>query len=263
MATCSSVELLFVHATSANPPIRSSKIRRDVMQKVAMRRKREAKNRMQSHPNSRQLPVFVSAKLEKSVKAPFLCEAHLEQVGCYSKDQEQEFDHLRRDKTGYAYDPFLQCVSPTLPIFANPPAILMKANLGFLNFSTLASFEIGRYTGERLLATPSRFTNFLGTKSWSYFWYVPARYDSCALLRIATDCVAARVRHLLAPSDSEWGALALRCYAKALSEVQRAINASAGQKPSAEVLCATQILGLYEVSDHNPTAVTHSRFDLI
>lgn len=129
------------------------------------------------------------------------------------------------------------------------PSMILKCNLDFVDLSSLASFEVGRYTGQRLIERPGSITHFLGGTTWSYCRYVPFYYAQSDLVRHATDCVIARVRCLLTPQRTEWESLAITCYSKALSTLQEAIN-STSQYPTAEVLCATQILSLYEVSYH-------------
>jgi hypothetical protein len=125
--------------------------------------------------------------------------------------------------------------------------MLTKCNLDFLDLSLLASLEVGRYTGQRLLESPRNMSHFLGGKNWSYWGYVPFHYNQSVLVRNASDCVVARVRCLLTPKATQWESLALSSYSKALLNLQEAIN-STPQHPTAEILCATQILGLYEVS---------------
>jgi hypothetical protein len=124
--------------------------------------------------------------------------------------------------------------------------MLKKCNLAFLDLSLLASLEVGRNTGQKLLENRQNISHFLKGKNWSYFQFVPFYYDQYDLIRKATDCVIARVRCLLSPRDPDLEAIAVLAYSKALSDLQEAIN-SAVSRPTTEVLCATQILGLYEV----------------
>jgi hypothetical protein len=127
------------------------------------------------------------------------------------------------------------------------PSMLARRNLEFLDLSLLASIHIGRNTGQKLLETPMNISHFLKGRAWSYFRFVPFYYDQCELIHNATDCIVARVRCLLTPNDGNLESLAVSSYSNALSHLQRALN-SAKQNPTAQILCATQILGLYEVS---------------
>jgi hypothetical protein len=56
---------------------------------------------------------------------------------------------------------------------------------------------------------------------------------------------------LLTPETKEWELYALSSYSIALLNLQEAIN-SASKHLTAEILCTTQILGLYEVSSGPP-----------
>ncbi|KKO98289.1 hypothetical protein THAR02_09612 [Trichoderma harzianum] len=208
-----STNLLWINPTTSTVPFDRAKIRRQVMQKVAQKRKRQPKHR---HPNSRQIPVFIADE----------------------------------DFTGSATDrKQTETVDVTrIPAITSPayPIMLAKTNLRFLDLSLLASVGVGRYTGQRLLENPQSIIHFFEGKNWSYFRYIPLHYDQSVLIRSATDCVLARVRCLLTPDDKQWELLALSKYSIALSNLQDAIH-SASQHITTEVLCATQILGLYEL----------------
>ena len=199
------------------------------MQTVALRRKQQPKHR---HPNSRQLPRF-APDLEQGAEA-------VEKASSI-QFQNTDLDFVQSDE--FPSEPSLT----DLRVFTiTYPSMLTKSNLNFLDLSLLASLEVGRYTGQRLLENPQNLSHFLGGKNWSYCRYVPFYYNDSALVRSATDCVLARVRCLLTPDDTKWESVALSSYSKALSSLQEAIN-STSQIPTAEILCSTQILGLYEV----------------
>lgn len=137
------------------------------------------------------------------------------------------------------------------------PSMLVYANLDFKDLASLASLEVGRFTGQRLIERPRGIAHFLRGTTWSYCHYVPSYYAQSILVRTATDCVIAKVKHLLLSeaADSDWEALAVASYSKALSELQEAIS-STSQCPTVEALCATQILSLYEVG-HCPLLSAH------
>lgn len=207
------------------------------MQKVALRRKREPK---QHHPNSRQLPVFVrDDDAGESSGSQFL-------------DRGSRIQSENPDSAAVESDELRSQTSLThLRVAAVHPPMLVKSNLDFVELSSLASLEVGRYTGQRLIERSRSIAHFLGGTTWSYCRYVPFHYAQSVLVRNATDCVVARVRCLLTPEDTDWESLALTSYSKALSNLQEAIN-STSQHPTTEVLCATQILSLYEVSFYLP-----------
>lgn len=226
-----STNLLWINPTTSTAPFDRAKIRREVMQKVAQKRKRQPKHQ---HPNSRQIPVFIA---DEDFSGSATDRRQPETVDVTRIPAITRYDDvcLRADVA------YLHTVSPAYPI------MLAKTNLRFLDLSLLASVGVGRYTGQRLLENPQSITHFFEGKNWSYFRYIPLHYDQSVLIRSATDCVLARVRCLLTPDDKQWELLALSKYSMALSNLQDAIH-SASQHITTEVLCATQILGLYEVS---------------
>ncbi|KAL6805119.1 hypothetical protein J3E68DRAFT_387676 [Trichoderma sp. SZMC 28012] len=225
-----STNLLWINPTTSTVPFDRAKIRREVMQKVAQKRKRQPKHQ---HPNSRQIPVFIA---DEDFSGSATDRRQTETVDVTRIPAITSYDDvcLRADVA------YLHTVSPAYPI------MLAKTNLRFLDLSLLASVGVGRYTGQRLLENPQSITHFFEGKNWSYFRYIPLQYDQSVLIRSATDCVLARVRCLLTPDDKQWELLALSKYSMALSNLQDAIH-SASQHITTEVLCATQILGLYEL----------------
>jgi hypothetical protein len=200
----------------------------------------------QHHPNSRQLPIFIlNNELSESTAS--------------HKDKNESFDFDMLN--AYSLSPFdnsesdiarsenfnsLTSLTQARVCATAYPSMLVKCKLDILDLSLLVSLEIGRYTGERLLRNPQNLVSFLGGKNWSFCRYIPHHYSQSDLVRKATDCVLARVRCLLSPKQAEWEPLAISSYSEALSVLQEAIN-STSQVPSADVLCATQMLGVYEV----------------
>lgn len=210
------------------------------MQKLASKRKGPKRY----HPNGLQLPIFLQGNLNESTtnQGKDKQEAHAIESSACCQARVPDSDVC---EFGYLH---LQTSLTQLPISPNTYAsLLVKSNLNFLDLSLLASLEVGRYTGQRLLEDPQNISHFLGGKNWSYCSYVPFHYDESALVRHATDCVVARLRGLLTPMDKVWESLAVSSYLKALSHLQGAINSNS-QYLMSETLLATQILGLYEVS---------------
>jgi hypothetical protein len=236
--------LFWVKSSTSDAPLDRPKHRREVMQKVALRQKQE---HQQNHPNRRQLPVFYhnqgsgesSASREHDAKS---VEAERVITGSSLQPNNSDSAPLDSDQS-YPRTSLTQLMIAS----ATHPTMLAQCNLDFLELSSLAALEVGRFTGQRVLEKPRSIAHFLGGKNWSYCRYVPFYYAESTLIRNATDCVVAQVRCLLSPEDLTWESLALTSYSNALSNLQDAIN-SAPQPPSAEVLCATQILSLYEVS---------------
>ncbi|KAL7940493.1 hypothetical protein V8C42DRAFT_362289 [Trichoderma barbatum] len=221
--------ILWINPTTSTVPFDRAQIRREVMQKVAQKRKRGPQYR---HPNSRQTPVFIPGDGLGN--------------GVVNWKQPRISNVAKRSPKDTSDDIVCMQTYLTIPRGLAPsyPTILAKTNLRFLDLSLLASVGVGRYTGQRLLETPQSISHFFEGKIWSYSCYVPLHYDESVLTRSAMDCVIARVMCLLAFDYKSREIFALSSYSIALSILQDAIQSS--QHITAEALCATQILGLYE-----------------
>ena len=125
----------------------------------------------------------------------------------------------------------------------------MRIGYGFdlLDLSALTTFHTGRITAQVLSREPHRLTHVLRCRQWSYFSFLPSRYGHSACLDDAAHCVAARVRQWMdTPSDSpDKGVLSL--YSRSLTSLQSALGDPVTCLEP-EVLCATVILAIYEVS---------------
>lgn len=222
--------LVWINPTTTLPFDRA-KVRREIMRKVAQKRKAEPKYR---HPNSRQLPVFIP------------CDKPCDSAADHKPTE--TFNVAKRPTKAKSDDICLQTDITYLRTLASAySTVLTKTNLHFLDLSLLTSVGVGRYTGQRLLESPQSISHFFKGRNWSYFQYIPLHYQQNVLIRSATDCVLARVRCLLTPDDKKWELFALSSYSRALSTLQDAIY-STSQGITAEVLCTTLMLGLYEVS---------------
>lgn len=232
MEHSSSTSLLWIEPYTSDAPSNQSRQRREVMKKVASRRK---EMHQRCHPNRRQLPIFVHNQDPGGSSARQLHKLNPNNAMILARDSNLHAQHLQTSLTQ------LQVASVICP------PMLAKCELDFLELSSLAALEVGRFTGQRVLESPRSIAHFLGGKNWSYCRYVPSYYAESVLVRNATDCVVARVRCLLSPKDSTWETLALASYSMALSNLQDAINSTC-QPPKAEVLCGTLVLSLYEVN---------------
>lgn len=245
-------DLIWIDSCTPGEPSDRSRNRRDVMRKVALRRKR-GPNR--PHPNSRQLPVFVQddecncipgsqlQTVKPNRTRNFDYGSLLQSVASIPDDDEPP------DSRSWAG--LRQTRSPAIPSQLVPAG----CSLEFADFSLLASPIVGRYTGQRLLENPKNLRYFLGGKNWSYCTYITSSSNQSDLVRYSIDCVVAQVWSFLTSDLKALQRIALSCYSKALSTLQSAINSCS--VPTMEVLCATQILGLYEVSS-NPREALRS-----
>ncbi|KAK5115871.1 hypothetical protein LTR85_009465 [Meristemomyces frigidus] len=122
-----------------------------------------------------------------------------------------------------------------------------KFDVDMTNLSTLTQFDVAKSTSALLSLDPSRITSLTGHQQWSYLEYVPARYGQTPCLTAATNAYLARVHRALVP-DGGCAAVCDRLYGTALRALQEAlVNESTAME--ADVLCATQLLGLYELLD--------------
>jgi hypothetical protein len=227
----------WINSCASDPPSDRAMLKKRVMQKVALRRKLLPKK---PHPNSRQFPVFLlDGGPVKENQPPEDDKGHkyVEGIRC----QRSNSDAIESDDR---YPP--NNLNPSPALGTTCPPMLVKCNMDFLDLSILASHDVGRFTGPKLLETPQKLPHFLGRKTWSYCHYVPLYYSQSVLIREAVDCAVARARCLLSPSDIKWQYLALSSYTQALSSLQNAMDITS-KHPTAELLCATQILALYEV----------------
>ena len=99
-------------------------------------------------------------------------------------------------------------------------------------------------------AEPSRFPGLLthrdDRKDESYFSYIGPRYGSSDCLDHALRCLFSKTKSILVPASAVPEAVILSQYDQALASLQAAVNSPHWSDP--EVLCATSILALFEVS---------------
>jgi len=76
--------------------------------------------------------------------------------------------------------------------------------------------------------------------------FIPSRYGQVSSITHAVDCVLAKLKQTLQCEPLDGDAVALRLYSKALRTLQEALN-DGSQCMSPETLCATELLGVFEV----------------
>ncbi|TVY32632.1 Uncharacterized protein LSUB1_G007880, partial [Lachnellula subtilissima] len=124
----------------------------------------------------------------------------------------------------------------------------MKSDFDILDLSTLATLHIGRAARAALSQNPYHLIYQLRSrKQWSYLSYLPSLYGHVPCLSDAADCVIARARQIISPHEN-WEAAVITFYVKALDSLQKALD-NPKQRYKPEVLCATEILALYELLD--------------
>jgi hypothetical protein len=121
-----------------------------------------------------------------------------------------------------------------------------KYSINVKDLSILTSIEVGRATSQLFLGNAVLLAPLMSHKQESFFTYVPARYGYVDCLSAATEVALARVRQIISPDCDKWETEVVSLYSKALKSLQAALDSPiAWLEP--EVLCATEILALYEV----------------
>lgn len=112
--------------------------------------------------------------------------------------------------------------------------------------SLLTSLSFGRGAARALASQPAQLAGMLLGSNSSYLNFVPTRYEENPLLRDVLFCTAAQSRWLLRPQSITAETAILASYGNALQRLQRALT-DPEQCLHPDVLCATQVLGLFEV----------------
>lgn len=129
-------------------------------------------------------------------------------------------------------------------------AMRMEFDVDLTDLSVLAGFNIGHGAATAVATDPLRLTTLMQCRQWSFLDWVPSLYGNSHVVTTATDCVAAKVRSILSPSERRDGLMkVLSLYSKALRALTKAVSDSDACL-SPEVLCATQIMAIYEVCRH-------------
>ena len=119
-------------------------------------------------------------------------------------------------------------------------------NFDVLDLSALTGFHLGQIASKTLSANPESLVGLLKCRQWSYFSYIPSQYGHSKCLDDAIHCIAVRIRqyvggHEVTPSHS-----VIQLYLAALRSLQDCLDDPSRQLDS-DVLCATEILAIYEV----------------
>lgn len=206
-----------------------TKIRRHAMKRVGASWKRNI-NRIEH--NNRQQPLFIpkdntSTSRNESHNAKTTPSSHQIPI----REAVQCFHHLPD------------------PSFIRYQSLCNRYGLDPLSLSFLTSIAMNRATARTIAAKPHRIPHFLGRRYDSYLSHLPSRYGHTPCLTDALDCVVARTRALISP-EAKWERLAALAYGRALQALQSALKEpEPGVMLASEVLCATLVLGLYEVCE--------------
>ena len=140
---------------------------------------------------------------------------------------------------------FTPFIPPSMPS-KDYEMMRIESDFDLLDLSAMTTFHVGRITTMSLFNNPAQLAGVIQCRQWSYFSFLPPRWGYCACLDDAARCVASRVRNwirgIVDPVRET-----LMLYSKALVSLQAALN-NPKTYMQPEVLCATEILSIYEVS---------------
>lgn len=251
-------ELLFVNSTIATPRAPQDLAVRALIRKQAMKKASAARRRDGNYGrhNLRQHPVFI---IDES-----------NNTGGERRDSGQELDHraemarLRNATKTTEQQQWLARYTLGKPIPASPPAkdyelASLKSDFNILDLSTVATLHINRAARAALSKNPQQFILQLRpNKHWSYLSFLPSIYSQIPCLSDATDCVVALACQIISPNRN-LEAVTISSYVKALNSLQKALD-NPSERFKAEVLCATEILALYEGRCHELVRFTANNF---
>lgn len=257
------LEFQFVNSTITSPAVPQDADVRALIRKQAMRKASLARKRDGNYGkhNLRQYPVFIyeqdngvsevwgnAKKLEtrstrKDGNTKYTTKTTDVIIETNKSCPEAEVKFVERPRW-----PKRLAIVKTIPPCLSAGGYELKSiqtDFDILDLSTLATLHIGRTVRGALSANPYQLVSQLRAyKRWSYLSFLPARYEHIQCLRDATDCVIARARQIICP-NKKWETFVISFYVRALDSLQKAIDGPNRYQP--EVLCATEILALYEV----------------
>lgn len=155
--------------------------------------------------------------------------------------------HLLNDPTQSPKKFMSSLAIPARPSITGYESMRIQLDFDILDLSALTTFHAGRATARSLAQDPSRLADILRCRQWSYFSFLPSRFGYSTCLDDAIRCVAARVRHWMVAPAAPPDTSVLALYSRALGSLQCALDEPT-RRLQPDVLCATEILAIYEVS---------------
>lgn len=270
------IEFHFVNSSITSPIVPKDHAVRTLIRKQAMKKASAARRRDGSYGkhNLRQYPVFIVDKDTNGTQdgwVPAKQEAHAHDDNYFVHVDEivrQEAQSTTPESSNSDDSPtyggrfdnriaerqrFMRRLALNDRVPANLSAkgyelTSIKSHFDILNLSTLATLHVGRAVRSALSRDPYNLVQQLRAhQRWSYLAFLPSRYENVPCLRDATNCVTARARYIIHPKEN-WEAAVISFYVKALDSLQKALDCPK-TRFQPEVLCATEILALYELLD--------------
>lgn len=217
------VQFLFVD--NAQPPKSAQQQRR--IRQHAMRNVAAAKKELGTYRkvNAGQFPVFIEQERHSSPTKP----------DAYA-DKLSEEDHT-----------IIELVIPQSPPASGYERARINYDFDILSLSWLTSFHFSKASARVLSSNLAQFAQTLKwTRDASYLEYVPQLYSKSVLIRRVVDCVLARARKTVNGDTRVSEEDILYLYGTALAGLQKVL-VDPMRIYDADVLCATQLLAMYEV----------------
>lgn len=272
------MEFQFVNSTIDTPTVPRDLAIRALIRKQAMKKASAARRRDGNYGkhNLRQYPVFLVDQEQKDGQAvvvikeqssspdEFTFDKSVTQYdeGKQSRKKRSNGNRAGRKQIGAVQQQWVvpaesfssssESPSPTYGLSAKGYELTsMRSDFDINDLSTLATLHVGRAARAALSKNPYHLIYQLRShKQWSYLSYLPSLYGHVPCLSDAADCVIARARQIISPHEN-WEAAVITLYVKALDSLQKALD-SPETRYRPEVLCATEILALYEVGSILP-----------
>jgi hypothetical protein len=125
----------------------------------------------------------------------------------------------------------------------------MRFDFDLMSLSSLTTVHVSRAAVMALSMAPERLVSILQLRERSYMDYAVQYYERSSVLRDVIDCTMAQAKRVMTPNGPVSEATVLSLYVKALEGLQAALNDPESWRMP-EVLCATQVLSVFEVSNH-------------
>ena len=225
------------------------KIRSQAMRSIGAARKQGG---AYGKVNLRQQPVFVDDTVDQLEAAPsqshfsvLLSPEHsLEELASSSTNQS-------RERNSFWFN-LSQALAPNPASLSSQgyQSVKLEYGVDLPQLSALAKVHFGRAACEILAERPSMLSKIFFRDQFCYLDYVPSLYDRSSLIQDVTRCTLARARQSLSHYPTTPSATVLKLYGKALASLQQALETSARVREP-EVLCATQILALFELLNYS------------
>jgi hypothetical protein len=263
------MDFQFVNSTVTDPGVPQDVAVRNLIRKQAMKKASAARKRDGNYGrhNLRQYPVFVYDQ----ANAPIEPTVEIKEIGSLKKSESPPAGHIisavspkqrdsrvvvkKKEDSPIERQKLLARISLAESLSSGMSAkgyelTSMKSDFNILDLSTLATLHVGRFTRAALSQNPDHLIYQLRSKydpQFTYLSFLPPRYGEVGCLSDAADCVIARARYIVSPNKT-WESAVYAFYGRALRSLQKALDCPK-QRFLPEVLCATEILALYELLD--------------